>query len=92
MNLLPNKSTREIFRVCLRLIPKMMSEPNKIIAVRKLVKHEFNKNKFEKDQEKIESLRYNAIRGISNYLLLTVKQEYEKNPGNKLFFKPEDEE
>ena len=80
MNLLPNKSTLEIFRDCLRLIPKMVQEPNKVIAVRSLVKREFNKNRFEKDPEKIEALRFGAIRGISNYLLLTVRAEYQKNP------------
>lgn len=80
MNLLPNKSTLEIFRDCLRLIPKMVHEPNKVRAVRALVKKEFHKNRLETDPEKIEALRFNAIRGISNYLLLTVRAEYEKNP------------
>ena len=80
MNLLPNKSTLEIFRDCLRLIPKMVQEPNKVRAVRSLVKKEFHKNRLETDPEKIEALRYNAIRGISNYLLLTVRAEYERNP------------
>ncbi len=92
MNFLPNKSTLEIFRDCLRLIPKMVHEPNKVLAVRKLVKNEFLRNSKEKDPEKIQSLRYNAIRGISNYLLIMVKDEYVKNPKNKLFFQAKDED
>ena len=92
MNLLPNKSTLEIFRDCLRLIPKMVHEPNKVIAVRKLLKQEFFKHRNEKDPEKIQSLRFNAIRGISNYLLIIVKDEYQKNPKNKMFYQEEEEE
>lgn len=92
MNMLPNKSTREIFRDCLRLIPKMVHEPNKVTAVRRLVKNEFYKNKHITDPEKIQSLRFGAIRGISNYLLLTIKDEYQKNPNNKLFFQESEDE
>ena len=90
MNLLPSKSTLEIFRDCLRLIPKMVHEPNKVRVVRSLVKREFHKNRFEKDPEKIEALRFGAIRGISNYLLLTVRAEYAKNPD--MFKNLEDQE
>lgn len=92
MNFLPNKRTLEIYRDCLRLIPKMVSEPKKVKAVRQLIKNEFYKNKNEKNEEKIQMLRFNAIRGISNYLLMVVKEEYQKNPKSKMFYKEEEEE
>jgi hypothetical protein len=41
--------------------------------VRKVVKAEFDRNKFEYDPEKIEQMRDNAIRGLSNYLLYHIK-------------------
>lgn len=90
--MLPNKSTLEIFRDCLRLVPKMVQEPKKVVAVRRLVKLEFSKNRHEKNPEKIQQLRFNAIRGISNYLLLTVKEEYQKNPNNSQFFDESDDD
>ena len=54
--------------------------PNKVRAVRMLVKSEFSKHKRERDEEKIQELRkkyffdISAITGISNYLLFTIKQ------------------
>lgn len=39
-----NKTTLEIYRDCLKIIPTMVKDKNKIIAVRKIVKLEFKKN------------------------------------------------
>ena len=46
--MLPNKSTLEIFRDCLKVIPRMVQEEKKIISVRELLKKEFLKNKKER--------------------------------------------
>jgi len=44
-----HKSTLEIYRDCLKMIPYMVKEEKKIIAVRKLVSDQFKKNIFEHD-------------------------------------------
>ncbi len=92
MKYLPEKSTLEIFRDCLKLVPRMVTERPKINAVRILIKREFEKNKTEADAEKIDSLRFNAIRGISNYLIFMVKEEYKSKPPQQIFQQDENEE
>ena len=47
MSKLINKSTLEIYRDCLKIIPSMVKEQNKVKAVRQLVRNEFRKNMFE---------------------------------------------
>lgn len=91
MKYLPEKSTLEIFRDCLKLVPRMVIEPPKINAVRLLIKREFEKNRKESDSEKIDSLRFNAIRGISNYLIFMVKEEYKTKPPQQIFEEDEEE-
>lgn len=92
MKYLPEKSTLEIFRDCLKLIPRMVDERNKIQAVRKLLKNEFLKNKNVQDQTKIDDLRFNAIRGISNYLIFKVKDQYASKPPAQIFDQEDEEE
>ncbi|KAL4505287.1 hypothetical protein ABPG72_016354 [Tetrahymena utriculariae] len=81
--MIPNKSTKEIFRDCLKCIPSMVKDQHKIFAVRSVLRKEFEKNKEETDAQKIEALRNNAIRGISNYMIYLIKSEYLKNPNKK---------
>ena len=41
----------------------------KSMALKTMVRHEFYKGKDEKDPEKIDALKANAIRALSNYML-----------------------
>eukprot|EP01017_Pseudomicrothorax_dubius_P005298 TRINITY_DN11305_c0_g1_i1.p1 TRINITY_DN11305_c0_g1~~TRINITY_DN11305_c0_g1_i1.p1 ORF type:complete len:121 (+),score=30.76 TRINITY_DN11305_c0_g1_i1:67-429(+) len=77
--MLPRKGTKEIFRDCLKLVPKMIENKEKVAATRLLIVREFRKNKDIADETTVEALRMNAIRGISNYLVFTAKDEYMKN-------------
>jgi len=43
--MLPQKTTKNILRDCLKLVPNMVKEEQKVLAVRKLVIQEFRKNK-----------------------------------------------
>eukprot|EP01015_Nassula_variabilis_P008004 TRINITY_DN1625_c0_g1_i5.p3 TRINITY_DN1625_c0_g1~~TRINITY_DN1625_c0_g1_i5.p3 ORF type:complete len:115 (+),score=33.17 TRINITY_DN1625_c0_g1_i5:64-408(+) len=92
MSLLAKRTTKEIFRDCLKVVPFMLQEPNKIAVVRRMFIQEFRKNQHETDNEKIEELRQNAVRGLSNYLIFTVKDEYLKNPKPTNIYEPEEDE
>ena len=90
MNL--DRSTKLIFRDCLRLISRMGLPPQNIPSVRKLVKIEFYKNKGVTDEKKINELRSNAIRGISNYLIFSIKEQYKNNQSKQIFDEESDDE
>lgn len=47
----------QIYRDCVKVAYRMATDPNRNAALRALIKSEFNKNRFESDQEKIEELR-----------------------------------
>lgn len=49
--LIENRSTQLIFRDCLKLAPKMVEDPVRVLAIRRLLKHEFSKNKDVYDPE-----------------------------------------
>jgi hypothetical protein len=70
--MLPNKSTLEIFRDCLKVIPRMVQEEKKIISVRELLKKEFLKNKKERGLLKIFILK---MKIKYNYLEIMPSEE-----------------
>lgn len=49
--LIENRSTLLIFRDCLKLASRMVDHPVKTVAVRQLIKREFEKNRDVLDQE-----------------------------------------
>jgi hypothetical protein len=55
--LVENRTTQLIFRDCLKLASRMVTEQQKIDAVRQLVRREFERNKEVFDQDKIHSLK-----------------------------------
>lgn len=67
-------------------------KPENLVQVRTLLKSEFRRNKDEVDNQKIQALRENAIRGISNYIIMTVKDEYQKNPYKKQIFEADSDD
>ena len=81
--LIENRSVLLIFRDCLKLATRMVDDPVKVQSVRRLVKQEFFKNRDVLDQEQIRNLKLTylwdnrrAARGISNYIIHTVKHQY----------------
>ena len=90
MNL--DRTTKLIFRDCLRLISRMGLPPQNISPIRKLVKSEFYKNKGETDEKKINELRSNAISAISNYLIFSIKEKYKDNQSKQIFDEESDDE
>jgi len=47
----------------------------KAIALKQSVRSQFHANKLEKDPEKIENLKANAVRALSNYMLYQSAQK-----------------
>ena len=64
------KSTPQIFRDCLRLVKHISGKSKKSQAITRIVRNEFKKNAHLRDEEVIEKLKSNAIRGLSNYLMM----------------------
>ena len=70
----------------MKLIPTMVKDEKKIKAVKSVVISEFRKNSEVRNEKEIEKLRDNAIRGISNYMIFMIKEEYLKNPNKEEFY------
>lgn len=64
------KSTPQIFRDCLRLIKHISGKSKKSEAITRIVRNEFRKNAKIEDEQMVEKLKSNAIRGLSNYLMM----------------------
>jgi hypothetical protein len=68
----PLKTVPQLFRDCLRLVNHVAGKDSaKSINIRKIVGGEFRKNKDEKNADVIDGLRGNAVRALSNYLMLS---------------------
>ncbi|CAI5716715.1 unnamed protein product [Hyaloperonospora brassicae] len=64
------RTTIQLYRDCMRLAKHIGGTSKKGQAIKELVRREFDKGRSETDPEKIEALKANAIRGLSNYLML----------------------
>lgn len=64
------KTTPQIYRDCLRLIKHIAGKSKKNDAITRIVRNEFKKNAGVKDDAVIEKLKSNAVRGLSNYLMM----------------------
>lgn len=64
------KTTPQIYRDCLRLIKHISGKSKKSAAITSIVRSEFKKNAAVKDEAVVEKLKSNAIRGLSNYLMM----------------------
>ncbi|CAI5726479.1 unnamed protein product [Peronospora farinosa] len=65
-----SRTTIQLYRDSLRLAKHIGGNSKKGQAIKELVRREFEKGRKETDPEKIEALKANAIRGLSNYLML----------------------
>ena len=63
-------ATNQLYRHCLRLVNHVGGNSSKGKQLRKLVKNEFLRNKNETNEEKLNSLKNNAIRALTNYLMM----------------------
>jgi hypothetical protein len=66
----PTRSTAELYRDCLRLVNHIAGLSAKGASLRRIVQVEFRKNAHVKDEKVVEQLRGNAVRALSNYLVL----------------------
>ncbi|CAN0051491.1 unnamed protein product [Heterosigma akashiwo] len=64
------RTTIQLYRDCMRLVQHIAGKSKKGDNIRRIVGGEFRKNKDEKDEAKIEALKANAVRALSNYLVL----------------------
>ncbi|CAM9614588.1 unnamed protein product [Discosporangium mesarthrocarpum] len=63
------RTSLQLYRDCLRLVDHIAAKSAKGQQLRHILRGEFEKNRDVKDQDKIDQLKGNAIRGLSNYFL-----------------------
>lgn len=66
----PTRTTAELYRDCLRLVNHIAGHSVKGSSLRRIVQVEFRKNAHVEDEKVVEQLRGNAVRALSNYLVL----------------------
>ena len=93
MKYLPDKSTLEIFRDCLKLASYMSDNSAKIAGIRMMVRGQFKANQHVTDPEQIDKLRFDAIKGVSNFTIMSIKSDYLKTGEYKpqSIYQPDDE-
>ncbi|GLE02067.1 hypothetical protein PINS_up010905 [Pythium insidiosum] len=64
------RSSIQLYRDCMRLAKHIGGNSKKGQAIKSLIRREFEKGRSETDPEKIEALKANAVRGLSNYLVM----------------------
>ena len=65
-----SRKTPQLYRDCLRLVQHIAGKSAKGNQLRLIVRNEFKKNAHVEDPQVVENLKCNAIRGLSNYLML----------------------
>lgn len=64
------RSTPQLYRDCMRLINHIAGNSAKGRNIKRVITSEFRKHSNVTDSKVVESLKSNAIRGLSNYLML----------------------
>mmetsp|Transcript_204 Transcript_204/g.252 ORF Transcript_204/g.252 Transcript_204/m.252 type:complete len:100 (-) Transcript_204:307-606(-) len=65
-----NRTSLQLYRDCMRLVRHIApGHTGKSMALRTMVRSQFEKSRNEKDPAAIENLKANAVRGLSNYML-----------------------
>ena len=71
-----NRTSLELYRDCLRLVRHIApGESPKALALRHTVRQQFQQHKNETNEATIESLKANAVRALSNYMLYQSAQK-----------------
>jgi hypothetical protein len=61
---------QKLYRDCLRLVRHIApGTSTKSIALQNSIRQQFKSNKYVEDEQLIEQLKANAVRGLSNYML-----------------------
>lgn len=64
------RTSIQLYRDCLRLVQHIAGNSSKGQNIRRVLRMEFKKHKAVNDAEHIEALKANAVRGLSNYLMM----------------------
>jgi len=76
MSNLINRTSLELYRDCLRLVRHIApGESSKALALRQTVRQQFKLHAREKDPTKLDTLKSDAVRGLSNYMLYQSAQK-----------------
>jgi len=67
----PTRTVGQLFRDCLRLVNHVSGRSAKGQNLRRIVGGEFRKNMKEEDPGRIDALKGNAMRALSNYLMVS---------------------
>mmetsp|Transcript_22906 Transcript_22906/g.54171 ORF Transcript_22906/g.54171 Transcript_22906/m.54171 type:complete len:105 (-) Transcript_22906:288-602(-) len=71
-----NRTALELYRDCLRLVRHVApGESPKAMALRRTVRMQFKRNASEEDPKKIDSLKSDAVRALSNYMVYQSAQK-----------------
>lgn len=65
-----SKTTQQIYRDCLRLVKHISGKSKKSTMLNQVIRNEFKKNAKLTDEDVIEKLKSNAVRGLANYLMM----------------------
>ena len=67
---------RQLYRDCMRLVRHLAPGYSpKSIALKQMVRSQFQANRHENDPTKIESMKADAVRALSNYMLYQSAQK-----------------
>lgn len=69
------RPTTQLYRDCLRLIQHVAGKSIKGQKLRQIVRNEFKRNADVKEEKVVDHLKSNAIRALSNYLMLQSAQK-----------------
>lgn len=70
-----NRSTRDLYRDCLKLVKHIAGNSRKADQIKIILRKEFMRNADIKDEDQISSLKANAVRGLSNYLMIEASRK-----------------
>jgi len=70
-----NRTSKDLYRDCLRLSKHIAGNSKKGEQIKKIIASEFRKNAKVVDEDEIISLKANAMRGLSNYLMMEASRK-----------------
>lgn len=80
-----SRATPYLYRDCLRLVQHIAGKSKKGDNIRNVLRNEFRKNANIEDPVQIEGLKSNAVRALTNYLMIqsiNKDQKIQKNASN----------
>jgi hypothetical protein len=65
-----NRSSKDLYRDCLKLVKHIAGRSKKAHSINKIINMEFRRNALVEDEDMVAILKANAVRGLSNYLMI----------------------